>query len=414
MIKKTNFISIIQYAFVCISILQCNTVFYRESGTNHQKVVLVLWLLVTVILWGIANGNFWKEKYNLRKLLFFELVWLVLVTSFALISYSKVPIPVTTMVMLFIPFFVVPIFIDDLNKENTILMKFRNVVLILATISLIFWILSMIGMPSTSYATIDWGRIKVIYGYFYIHYIAQGSIDFLGFQGIIRNTGIFVEAPMYSYVLSLALIVDIFLYSKLKGYSRKSLLLMITIFTTTSSTGIILVILVAFSKLMFLTKRISNGVKAIVILGLLPILEIIISYIIKSKFDSNWYSSSSIRINDFVAGYQAWKNHWILGNGLNNYNSILQNMDYRRLRLNANDGFSTGLMEVLAYGGIVYGLYFVSPIILLFRKDKKVFVVAGISFVLFTFTLVNNVFLWYIFISYFWAVLLNNKRRLEI
>jgi hypothetical protein len=412
--RKINFISVIQYIFVFISILQCNTVFYREDGTNHQKIILLSWLLVVIVLWGEANVNLTRQKYDLRKLIFFELIWTTLVAGFALISYSKMATSIITIGILFIPFFVIPIFLDDLSKENKILIKFRNVVLILAVISLVFWALSMLGISPTSSTIINWGRAKMVYGYFNIHFIAQGSVSFLGLNGIIRNTGIFVEAPMYSYVLCLALIVDNFMVSKLKGYSKVSLLLIATIFTTTSSTGIILVLLVVFSKMMFLTNRISRGIKVIIVVVLLPVLGVLISYIVQSKLDSNWYSSSSIRINDFFAGYQAWKNHWILGNGINNYNSILQNMDYRRLRLNANNGFSSGLMEVLAYGGIVYGLYFLTPIVLLLRKNKVIFLVASVSFVLFVFTLVNNVFLWYIFVSYFWAVLLNNRRKLEI
>lgn len=413
--RKIEFISIIQYAFFFVSILQCNSVFFRENGTNHQKIVLILWCFLAIILWGSANVDFVKQKYNMHRLVLFELIWTGLVVFFVLVNFFKKPVSIITLVVLFMPFFVVPIFLNDIvNRKDNLLMKFRNVVLVLAVISLVFWLLAMIGFPPNVSVIINWGRIKMINGYFNIHFIAQGTTDFLGLQGIVRNTGIFVEAPMYSYVLSLALIVEVFLGTHLKGYSKKSLLLMATIFTTTSSTGVILVVLVIFSKIVFLTTRINKSVKVILVIVLLPIVAGVVSHIVKSKLDSNWYSSTSIRANDFIAGYQAWKNHWILGNGLNNYNVILQNMDYRRLGLNANNGFSSGLMEVLAYGGIVYGSYFILPVILLIRKNKAVLVVAATSFILFAFTLVNNVFLWYIFVSYFWAVLLNNKRKLEM
>lgn len=417
MIKtKIKFITIIQYLFVFATILQCNTIFYRQSGANHEKQLLVVWFLLVIILWGIANLNFIKQKYDLRKLISFELIWTTLVVTFMTISYIRNPFSITTIIIIGIPFFVIPIFLDDFNGTGKLLIRFRNIVLVLAVISLLFWALSMLGLSTNSSTVINWGRVESINGYFNIHYIAQGSINFLGLHGIVRNTGIFVEAPMYSYVLCMALIVDIFLDTDLQGYSKKSMLLMVTIFTTTSSTGIILVLLIIFSKMIFLSNRISKGLKAIIIIGLLPVLSIIILYIIKSKLDSNWYSSTSVRINDFVAGYQALKNHLFFGNGMNNYNSILQNMDARRLILGANSGFSSGLMEVLAYGGIAYMLYFLTPIILLFKSNKINFLVASISFVLFTFTLVNNVFLWYVFISYFWAVWLSNnrKRKLEI
>lgn len=413
--KKLEFITIIQYAFVFVSILQCNTVFFREVG-SHQKLVTILWVMLTITLWGIANLNFLKQKFDLRKLIIFELVWTILVIIFLSINYSRSSISVVTIGTLFIPFFMVPIFLDDFNKKSNLLLKFRNVVVILAVISLFFWMFSMLGVPTTTSTLINWGRVRVIFGYFKLHFIAQGSIDFLGLNEIVRNTGIFVEAPMYSYVLSLALIIDMLLDTESKSYSKKSILLIITIFTTTSSTGIILVLLTIFSRMMFLTNRISKGMKLIVILILLPLLMIIISYVVRSKLDSNWYSSTSIRINDFVAGFQAWKNHYFFGNGINNYNSIIQNMDYRRFRIGASAGFSSGLMEVLAYGGITFGLYFLAPVILLFKKSKVDFIVAVLTFILFAFTLVNNVFLWYIFISYFWAILLSQdkKRKLEI
>ncbi|WP_164878525.1 O-antigen ligase family protein [Pediococcus acidilactici] len=315
--------------------------------------------------------------------------------------------------MLLIPLFMVPSMYVDYQNGNVdrILQTFKNIVVILACVSLVFWLLAMFGLNTNTTKLVSWGGVRSVYGYSFLHYISQGSVNFLGLPRVIRNTGIFVEAPMYSYVLCMAMLVSIFLEKRDIAFSWKTWILMITILTTTSSTGAIILAVTIFVRLTFFNKKTHFSIKILLVVLLIPVLLIIIANVISKKVDANWYSSSSVRYNDFMAGFLAWRLHPWLGNGFGNYSVLVSNMDYRRLINNFNTGFSTGFMEMLAYGGIPAGMYYISPVAILLFKNRKLFVFSAIVFLLFVFTLVNDVYINYIFISYFWTIIIDKNER---
>lgn len=405
---KYDLRTILQYGLVILAILQCNTVFFREYGTAHKKIVIILFIITLLALFGVSIVESVKRKINLKPLLVFLLAFIGLLITFLTISYIRRQYSIISVSAMFIPFFLVPsIYIDGYNGQiDEIMQKYKNTVVILAILSLIFWGLASIGLHPSGTKVVNWGSINSVSSYYSLHYIAQGKISFLGISNVIRNTGLFVEAPMYSYVLSTALLVSMFVGKGTEnGFSWKTWVLMITIMTTTSSTGVIILILAVFLKLAILNDRVHFSIKLLLCILLIPVLVLLILHVINEKVDMNWYSSSSIRLNDFIAGYAAWKIHPWFGNGFDNYNVLTNNMDYRRIITNYNTGFSTGFMEILAYGGILGGMYYLLPSIFLFFKNKKLFVFSLIFFLLFVFTLVNGVYIYYIFISYFWAVL---------
>lgn len=411
-IKQWSINSFLQYIFVFLTILQCNSVFFRQSETNHEKIVTLMWIASMLSLFVLAAVQSVKGKYNVWKPMKFVTIWGVVVVSFIAISYLRYPFSLTFVATLLIPVIMVPVFFVDFKNGSmeAILIKFKKLTVLLAIVSLFFWIFAIMGVHPTSSVVINWGNPRAIYGYYNVHYIAQGSITFLGIPGIIRNTGIFVEAPMYSYILCMALLVSIFLEPQRKGYSKSSLLLMITILTTTSSTGTIILVIIIFGKAIFLSPRLSNPLKSLIAICILPIVIMIIMSIVEKKMDTRWNSSTGIRLNDFVAGYNAWKRHMIMGNGINNYGVLIENMDYRRTFIGNNSGFSTGFMETLAYGGLAAASYYIAPLIALAFRNRKIFLMGAVTFVLFMFTLVNNVYLFYVFISYFWTVCLIDKK----
>ncbi|KAF0378348.1 O-antigen ligase family protein [Pediococcus acidilactici] len=404
--------TILQYCLVILAILQCNTVFFREYGTNHSKIVILLFIIIMIALFVLSFIESIKKRMNLKPLLIFLLSFGSLLIIFLVISYIRRRYSLTSIFPLLIPLFMVPImYVDYKNGEaDQILQRFKNIIVFLAVLSLIFWLLALLGFETSITKMVSWGGVRAVYGYSFLHYISQGSVSFLGLPSVIRNTGLFVEAPMYSYILCMAMLVSIFLKDNNNSFSWKTWVLMATILTTTSTTGVIIMVISIFVKLTFFNEKTHVSIKAFLIVLLIPILFFIISSVLNKKVDENWYSSSSIRYNDFVAGFLAWKDHPWLGNGFGNYNILVNNMDYRRLIGNFNTGFSTGFMEILAYGGIAAGLYYLLPTCLSPLKNKKIFAVSGISFLLFVFTLVNDVYAYYLFISYFWlAVLTLNK-----
>ena len=111
-----------------------------------------------------------------------------------------------------------------------ILCVFSKLVLGLAIMSLLFWLLGQILhiIPVTGTVHYIWGSPRAVVGFFGLHFFAQ-EIGLLG-HVFYRNTGIFTEAPMFAFVLSVAFLNTIFLEKKTKPI--KLLILFITICTT--------------------------------------------------------------------------------------------------------------------------------------------------------------------------------------
>lgn len=410
---RFNKVTILQYLLVILSIFQCNTVFFRKSLSQNSKIISIMWFGVAILLCILSFLAPLEERK--KKVIKFEIIGFLVLSIALFISYVVYPFSLISGIIFFIPLLIVPVFLNDLinnDGKSSILTIFKNIVTFLAVISLMFWIISLMGfIPKTS-ISIDWGNTKKVYGYFHLHFLAQSNVSFLGIPNIVRNTGIFVEAPMYSYVLNLALFVSVFIDDEYDKLSGKSWILILTIISTTSSTGTIILVLTVFIKFALLAKKISYSLKSVMVIIIIPLVYGVIEFIVSKKVDDKWYSSTGIRMNDFSAAYVAWKNNFILGNGIDNYNSIAMNMDQRRF-LMGNSGFSSGLMEALAYGGILHMLYYLLPVAVVINRNKRVLAIAVLTLILFIFTLVNKVYLYYIFISYFWAVFLKKDRLMR-
>ena len=135
--------------------------------------------------------------------------------------------------------------------------------------------------------------------------------------------------------------------------------MIITLITTTSTTGLLIIII---SLLLKFYLRVPNLGKILVLL-VIPIVIYIVEFVMASKMESMG-GSVNIRFDDIHAGFEAWKQNPLVGNGLDNSYSIKIFMDQARLGLYGNDGYSSGLMSMLARGGIILAmlLFFVPTI----------------------------------------------------
>lgn len=77
--------------------------------------------------------------------------------------------------------------------------------------------------------------------------------------------------------------------------------------------------------------------------------------------------SGSIRIDDYVAAYNAWKDNPIMGLGI--ASSKIQN--YMSLWRGYNLGFSNTIMDILAHGGIYVSLIYVLALIYSIKESFK-------------------------------------------
>jgi len=397
----------LNYIFIVITILQCNSVFYRAG--NHLEKIQLLWMVLLALIFLRSVVGLYLSKMDITKLLIYELFFSIVMIALLVTEYQITSISKGVVVLYFLaPLMLIAIFYHALRSGNTdyLFIAYKNVVVILAVISLLFWFLSMLKLPTNMNTPVLWGSYRQLPGYFGIHYIAQGQTVFLGLS-MIRNTGLFVEAPMYSYVLSIALMVLIFI-DKGVGSKKKfeTLVLLFAIFTTTSTTGIIVALLAVMYDLLIVRNKASMFFKIIIVLAGFLIVGLIIRIVLLRKIQVEGVGSSSVRWNDIQSGFYAWRNHLWLGNGFGNYNAIEAYMSPNRLVMNGNTGFSSGLMEVLAYGGALTAMFQIVPTFLAFFRSKRMFGLAAISFLLFVFTIVNDVYIYIMLLSYFWVMVI--------
>ena len=129
--------------------------------------------------------------------------------------------------------------------------------------------------------------------------------------------------------------------------------------------------------------------------------------IFKSKANS---ISTSIRIDDFVAGISAWKESIVFGSGLSNGLKVLES--YMNTAIRPNMGNSDSFVLILAQGGILLGLLYFYPMFkILFSKSFSL----NLKFfsILFFIILVTSIFvttpLFALMIAIFYASILENN-----
>ncbi|ETP70953.1 hypothetical protein UYO_3104 [Lachnospiraceae bacterium JC7] len=157
-------------------------------------------LLISVILTVYLGFHMIIRKYSLREELYFLILCIVMILYNSACN----------------------------DKKYGFYTKFNNIIFLITVISLLFWLFgTVIGiLQPTGVIYTTWtsntvsNELKPVKTYYDIYYVAQtyGMNKALGITtnlDIIRNTGFFTEAPMFSFVLVLALLVELFKKRKL-------------------------------------------------------------------------------------------------------------------------------------------------------------------------------------------------------
>ena len=227
----------------------------------------------------------------------------------------------------------------------------EKIIIVIAVVSLTFWLVGSLlgiiqpsGIEYTIWSSTDGSEVPVN-NYYHLYFETQYQHFFT--TTIIRNSAIFTEAPMCSFMFCFAFLVELF---KKKKYNVKiCILLLISIVTCISTTGYVVAILAIFLKYV-ISNTGKNTVSSVLKLAIAPIVLIILVLVMEYVFESKLQTTSgSLRMDDFAAGFKAWMLHPIMGNGYGNSNSYVYMMSTFRID---RKGFSNSLMQILAYGGI--------------------------------------------------------------
>lgn len=396
-------INILEYTLILGVILSTNSVFWNAIGMTYNYVIRSMVILSVGLLSVWLCVNYRHYRVNLSKQLMLVVVYLLMLVPILANSWIAGELAKSDWIRLlvFAPLSIP--YLDWIVRNNGLIRLARKYILLitgLSALSILFWGATQLGILNSNMSlAISWGGQQVIPGLWGVQFFPQGEVGFLGIQ-LIRNCGIFCEAPMYSFVITVALMIIIFFHKIIHIERWKIVILAITLLSTAATTGVIVIILSLALKLL-LDSRMSLKL-LIGIIGL-PIVFVVLESILTSKVNSMG-GSVDIRQEDIIAGYHAWMQRPLLGHGLSDADAYLPFISFYRTVLNGNDGFSSGLMQVLSKTGIYGGVLFVAFPVLLSRViSKQVFGFAVLLFVDFTMTVVDNTYLLLIIVLLFYV-----------
>lgn len=352
LISENKLYNLFQIILALVIVFDMKTIYLYLDDSKLINLFINLFGYIAIIGCVVCSQGIRKKKFVNSAIILAILIVYLLV--FYLISSVESDIYFYNIRRCLIPI----LYIAFCKKSNDDLLKnIVRLIEIIAVISLFFWyfgsLLNIIKPTDIVYS--NWaGYVFNIpcNSYFNIYFETQKQ-DIFSFVGLTRNTAIFSEAPMASFMFSIALLYHLFYEQNTKKY--KYLLITVAIITTLSTTGItVLVMGYGLKYIIGKTKnRSSSVIKALITPFSIIFALFIIIYFVEMKFES--FSGLS-RIDDIQAGFKAWLDSPFIGNGFNNIEAIQKYMSSFR---QYNIGYSNTPLYILACGGIYLALPYV-------------------------------------------------------
>lgn len=374
------------YIIAFCLVLSSNTVYQTELGVNANVFRLGLTLLVVftcllTLLLMVASGHQTGVPTTSEVTTMCILYVPILAILFGHLTYFvNTPSRLLQFLLLFFLFVpVIWVYMVNLGYQRLI-SAYINIVVVISAISLFFWFfasLLKLVYPTGSVVS-TWGAVPNILPKYYNLYFETQNTRLMG-ESFIRNSGIFTEAPAYAFTLSLAFLSELLL-KQTKSYF-KILILAITLFSTLTSTGFLILFLTMMAiGIAYLTSNQSlvsiMSILVIFIVGLIITLPNIWNLI----SDKSGTLSTAIRADDYIAGIKSWLTAPLLGHGFLNMAALSPFMntairvEYSLHGSVVNTGIANGWTSILSDGGLTLVLYY--SFLLLFPiingKQKKV------------------------------------------
>lgn len=343
----------LEYLWALLVILNGNSVYNANALRNYQ--LLPMCTIVTVALLGL-NVLFGRIRIQRRNLTVAVVLCVYAVIYFwvqwdrmAMLNY--VYLFIAGLPCLYLLF-------AEMHREGRLMIlmnRLVNVVIVLCLMSLFFWTFgTVLGWIKTNMNTrISWGWLRRVKGYWGLHFNIQWETTF-GAR-IYRNTGIFTEAPMLSLWCNIALAFTALLKRNLSKF--KTAVLIVTIITTMSTTGLIFIVLCFGLRYFSQFRQMKFLAKAALIVSSLALIPAAIYYVNSLLVTKSDTVSFAMRMSDYVAGILLWLDYPIFGSGFAGL-AALQQYIYSP---NGAFGFSNSVMAVLSTGGIWMALVYYVP-----------------------------------------------------
>jgi len=373
--------SVFEYLLMFVIIFYGQTVWMRLLSISYYTLNYVAAVLTIILI--ILQERI-RKKYFIKAGILGLAVFFYLALSGHSVYY------VTVRVILPLVLFV--IYLSSVCERDhlfALLKKFSDIICVLSFLSVILYVLgTLLRILPYGYVSYDWaGLIRSAKHYFHLLYETQVE-DFFGIE-MVRNCGIFCEAPSYAVPLILSIFYEMFVSEKISKFRVTSLIA--AIITSFSTKALLIVCIVMGLKLIeyAYVNEAENKCRQIVRL-LVPIVIIMLSFaaimVFEQKIDSNSFVSRMDNLNTTMA---AFRDHWLIGVGVGNEDAISAYSSFSRsFRWK---GFSIGATVLLAQGGLYLTLFYTCGFLNALKNAVNKWLVLSFGIVHFALLFTSNI-----------------------
>lgn len=344
---NSKIISTMEWIIATIIIINFNSVYSSMLSIRREIFYfdLIVLTLASLIILALS-----RKRYIRFREIFKLLVLVVYLAIYGLVqSYNRDLF--LTMAYILVLFMSLNIFSGETNILKKILIKYANLMVYIAAISLFFWIFGSILkiIPSIGRTSISWGGEHDIVNYYNIYFETQtSSLGNLLKTVIIRNTAIFTEAPMAALNFSIAFFVLTFFDKNTN--KNKIIVLIIAIISTLSMTGYLFILGLLIVNYIYLEQ---NSFSKMFKFFTLPFISIGVLFVIKIfVLSKSTTISGKLRQDDYRILVESWNIHPWFGSGIYNHEFIFNFLPFWR-----QNQMLTGISNSVTLLWINGGLY---------------------------------------------------------
>lgn len=387
---KLKPVSILEYLLMLIIFVNGQSVFIRYLPS---KFITAAWAAIAVTLL-ILLFDYRLAKKDLLSVILFEVFFMVYLLATRKSSYYNQY--VVRICIVFPLFFLL---CRSLWKKGTIkkfILKFSDIVCLFALASVILYVLGTIlhVVPGQT-ATYEWAKVmKTSTHYFYLMFEAQ-TTEMFGMT-LIRNCGIFCEAPSYAVPLIIGLFLETFLRDNMS--KKRVVILLITIVTSWSTKAISIALVVIALKMyadIYFSKNRPSGVVQLMKL-IMPVLLVFVASIalniVGDKIDT---ASGFMRLDNIYTGWKAFMANPFFGVGFENETELNRYASY----MTSSGGLAMGIPVLLGEGGLYLFSFYLYGMLLFIKRAEN-------HFTAFSFVIVHILVLFTSNIPYFLSTVL--------
>lgn len=367
--KNTSRIyNLITYLFAISIVLEANTAFVQLYGFHLQIRLLLTFVSVACAIYIIFKNIRGLNNKNINVIL--PYIMLILISSFVLFLCTDSTNGLGVLCLVFmvaLPVFVIMFACMDQSSIRNLLKKVVNVILFISVVSLFFWLFASVLqiIEPTSDVKIVWGQpYSTIKSYYYAYFETQTE-TWLTDTSLVRNSGIFAEGPMYAFVLIVALLFNnTVLFEKNRKYTRRTIILLVTIVTTMSVTGVACSVIIMLFRIKDILLWIDSKKRPIIILFTIVAVLVAAPFalnVISRKTETSSYAHRSMDLDNGLAEFSKKP---LFGHGINHDRETESNPE-------VGYGYSNAIIPILTDGGLLLLLIYLLPAFLLFKKMIK-------------------------------------------